>query len=114
MWTGFVAPADVIGARYCEDCHVAEVNDDPSAKTGVRSYALDSDRSKALWAKGEEMASEDFSTPQPNRNSLRTDGGKRPRQRAMPPSGQCTHSGGTTNRGPCKWAEVVGLNPRVQ
>ena len=64
VWTGFVASADEVGARYCEDCHVAEVNDDPSAKEGVRSYALDPDRAKALWARGEEMASEDFSTTQ--------------------------------------------------
>ena len=62
VWTGFVAPADEVGGRYCEDCHVAEVNDDPSAKTGVRSYALNPERAQELWAKGEEMASEQFST----------------------------------------------------
>jgi hypothetical protein len=61
IWAGFVASADEIGARYCEDCHVAEVMDDPSAKTGVRSYALDPERAKALWAKGEEMVGEHFS-----------------------------------------------------
>ncbi len=60
VWAGFVAPADEVGARYCEDCHVAEVNDDSSASIGVRSYALDSDRAKALRAKGEEMAGENF------------------------------------------------------
>ncbi len=60
VWAGFVAPADEVGARYCEDCHVAEVNDDSSASIGVRSYALNSDRAKALWAKGEEMAGENF------------------------------------------------------
>ena len=60
IWTGFVAPADEVGARYCEDCHVAGVNDYPSAKTGVRSYALNPDRAKALWAKGEKMAGENF------------------------------------------------------
>ena len=64
IWTGFVATADEVGARYCEDCHVAEVNDDPAAKTGVRSYALNPERAKALWAKGEEMAGEQFSTTQ--------------------------------------------------
>ena len=62
VWAGCVAPADEIGARYCEDCHVAEVVDDPAAKTGVRSYALDPERAKALWAKGEEMVGEYFST----------------------------------------------------
>ncbi len=40
VWAGCVARPDEVGARYCEDCHVAEVCDDPSAKAGVRSYAL--------------------------------------------------------------------------
>ncbi len=61
VWAGFVALADEVGGTYCEDCHVAEVIDDPSAKIGVRSYALDPERAKALWAKGEEMAGEPFS-----------------------------------------------------
>ncbi len=61
VWAGCVAPADEIGAGYCEDCRVAEVSDDPAAKTGVRSYALDPERAKALWARGEEMVGEHFS-----------------------------------------------------
>jgi NAD(P)-dependent dehydrogenase (short-subunit alcohol dehydrogenase family) len=61
VWAGCVAPADKMGASYCEDCHVAEVIDDPAAKTGVRSYALDPERAKALWARGEEMVGERFS-----------------------------------------------------
>ena len=60
VWAGFVAPADEIGGRYCEDCHVAEVNDDPSARAGVRSYALDPARAEALWVKGEQMVGERF------------------------------------------------------
>ena len=60
VWAAFVAPDDEVGARYCEDCHVAETTDDLSAKTGVRSYALDPERAKALWVKGEEMAGEHF------------------------------------------------------
>lgn len=48
---GMCCTADEVGARYCEDCHVAEVNDDPSAKAGVRSYALNPEHAKALWAK---------------------------------------------------------------
>ena len=71
VWTGFVAPADEVGARYCEDCHVAEVNDDPTAKTGVRSYALNPERAKALWGKGEELAGEQFSSTRPKKNLLR-------------------------------------------
>ena len=60
VWAGFVAPADEVGAMYCEDCQVADVIDDPAAKRGVRSYALSPERAKALWAKGEEMAGERF------------------------------------------------------
>jgi len=61
VWAGFVAPADSVGARFCEDCHVAEVQDEPGARSGVRSYAVDSENAKALWAKSEEMVGESFS-----------------------------------------------------
>ncbi len=27
VWAGFVAPADAVGGRYCENCHVSEVTD---------------------------------------------------------------------------------------
>lgn len=60
VWAGFIAPPDEVGGRYCEDCHVAEMTEDPSAKTGVRSYALNPQRAQALWAKGEKMAGEPF------------------------------------------------------
>ena len=60
VWAGFVAPTDEVGGQYCEDCAVAEVKDDASAKNGVRSYALAPDTAKALWAKAEEMAGERF------------------------------------------------------
>jgi NAD(P)-dependent dehydrogenase (short-subunit alcohol dehydrogenase family) len=58
VWAAFVAPADVIGGRYCEDCHVGEVED--VAYEGVRSYALDPASAEALWAKSEEMVGERF------------------------------------------------------
>jgi NAD(P)-dependent dehydrogenase (short-subunit alcohol dehydrogenase family) len=60
VWTGVVASADEVGGRYCEDCHVAEFIDDPAILHGVRSYALDSEHAKALWAKSEEMVDERF------------------------------------------------------
>ena len=65
VWAGFVASPSEVGAKYCEDCRVSEVIDDPSAKTGVRSYALDPERAQALWAKGEELAGEVFPSAQP-------------------------------------------------
>ncbi|HEX4534742.1 MAG TPA: SDR family NAD(P)-dependent oxidoreductase [Rhizomicrobium sp.] len=60
VWSGFVAPADEVGGLYCEDCHVAQLQEDPEARGGVRAYALDPGRAKALWAKSEEMVGEKF------------------------------------------------------
>lgn len=62
VWTAVVAPAEHIGGRYCEDCHVAELTDDPAARQGVRGYALDPVRAEALWAKSEAMVRERFAT----------------------------------------------------
>ena len=59
IWTAFVAPADAIGGRYCQDCHVAQVSDDVK-DAGVRSYALDPENAKALWALSEKMVGETF------------------------------------------------------
>ncbi len=49
------------GGVYCENCHVAPVdNDDPSGS--VRSYALDADSAERLWALSEELVGERFDT----------------------------------------------------
>ena len=60
VWSGVVAPTNVVGGRYCEDCHIAEIENDPNVRAGVRSYALDPVHAKALWAKSEEMVGEAF------------------------------------------------------
>ncbi|HTW36892.1 MAG TPA: SDR family NAD(P)-dependent oxidoreductase [Rhizomicrobium sp.] len=60
VWSGFVASADEVGGKYCEDCHVAQIIDNPAARGGVRPYALDPERAKALWATSEEMVGERF------------------------------------------------------
>ena len=63
VWAGIVAPADAVGGRYCEDCHVTTLvtNEEfDAAAEGVRPYALDGERAKALWAKSEEMVGEVF------------------------------------------------------
>ena len=60
VWAGVVAPADAVAAHFCEDCHVAEIVDDPGLRAGVRGYALDPEHAKALWAKSEEMVGERF------------------------------------------------------
>jgi NAD(P)-dependent dehydrogenase (short-subunit alcohol dehydrogenase family) len=62
VWAGVVAPAEEVGGRYCEDCHVAGLTEasgmDLSA--GVRAYAIDPERAKALWALSEKMVGETF------------------------------------------------------
>ena len=63
VWAGVVAPADAVGGRYCEDCHVAELQasgDAMQVRGGVRPYALDPDHARALWAKSEAMVGETF------------------------------------------------------
>jgi NAD(P)-dependent dehydrogenase (short-subunit alcohol dehydrogenase family) len=60
VWAGFVASADAVGGRYCEDCHVCEVNDDANSRVGVRSYALNLAHANDLWRKSEEMVGERF------------------------------------------------------
>jgi NAD(P)-dependent dehydrogenase (short-subunit alcohol dehydrogenase family) len=57
VWAAFVAGGDVVGGRYCEDCQVAQVADSGG---GVRPYALDPSRAKALWNKSEQMVGERF------------------------------------------------------
>ena len=60
IWSAVVAPADEVGGRYCEDCHVAELQEGEGLRGGVRPYALDPERAKALWAKSEELVGETF------------------------------------------------------
>jgi NAD(P)-dependent dehydrogenase (short-subunit alcohol dehydrogenase family) len=60
VWAGAVAAADEVGGRYCEDCHVAEIEPDAAKRAGVKAYALDPETAKALWAKSEEMVNERF------------------------------------------------------
>src|SRR5262249_43047154 len=60
VWTAFVADADDVGGCFCEDCHVAEVTHDRSARGGVNAYAVDPERAAALWARSEELVGEAF------------------------------------------------------
>ncbi|HKC03961.1 MAG TPA: SDR family NAD(P)-dependent oxidoreductase [Sphingomicrobium sp.] len=63
VWAGVVASGDEVGGRYCENCHVATIVTDPAISRlseGVRPYALDPERAKALWAKSEELVGEHF------------------------------------------------------
>ncbi len=60
VWASVAATAGDVGARYCENCHVAEVVDDLNSRVGVRAYALDSENAKALWARSEALVREQF------------------------------------------------------
>ena len=62
VWTAFVARAEEIGGRYCEDCRVSQVTHHPISpmRPGVMAYAVDPERGEALWAKSEEMIGERF------------------------------------------------------
>jgi NAD(P)-dependent dehydrogenase (short-subunit alcohol dehydrogenase family) len=60
VWAAAVAPAEEVGGKYCEDCHVAELNTQPGLRGGVQPYAIDPERANALWAKSEEMVGERF------------------------------------------------------
>jgi NAD(P)-dependent dehydrogenase (short-subunit alcohol dehydrogenase family) len=64
VWAAVVAPADDIGGRYCENCHVGKVVPADATITaiseGVRGYAVDAKTAEALWKKSEEMVRESF------------------------------------------------------
>ncbi len=57
VWAAFVANADEVGGRFCEDCAVADVQE---SGVGVRPYAVDLERAAALWLKSEAMVQETF------------------------------------------------------
>lgn len=60
--TCWVATSDTLagaGGLYCEDCHVAD-QDDQDPTGGVRSYAIDEDSAERLWALSEDLVGEKF------------------------------------------------------
>jgi NAD(P)-dependent dehydrogenase (short-subunit alcohol dehydrogenase family) len=64
VWAAVVAPADDIGGRYCENCHIGKVVPADATITaiseGVRGYAVDAKTAEALWKESEEMVGESF------------------------------------------------------
>lgn len=57
VWAGFVAAAEDVGGRYCEDCHLASVVEGPVDPTGegVYAYAIDPERARELWRMSEQL-----------------------------------------------------------
>jgi NAD(P)-dependent dehydrogenase (short-subunit alcohol dehydrogenase family) len=64
VWAGVVGPADEIGGRYCENCHVGNIVAPDvtisATSEGVRAYALDPNTAEKLWRKSEELVGEAF------------------------------------------------------
>ena len=64
VWASVVAPAQEIGSRYCENCHVGNIVPDhvtiSAISEGVRGYALDPNNAEALWKKSEKLVGESF------------------------------------------------------
>ena len=64
VWAAVVAPADEVGGRYCENCHVGRtVADDvviSAVSEGVRGYALDPENAENLWRTSQRMVGEHF------------------------------------------------------
>jgi NAD(P)-dependent dehydrogenase (short-subunit alcohol dehydrogenase family) len=64
VWAAIVAPAEEIGAQYCENCHVGKIVAADvtisAISEGVRAYALDPVAAEALWRKSEELVGESF------------------------------------------------------
>jgi NAD(P)-dependent dehydrogenase (short-subunit alcohol dehydrogenase family) len=64
VWSAVVGSAEIVGGRYCENCHVSDVVADDAVITpiseGVRRYALDPAHAEELWRKSEEMVGETF------------------------------------------------------
>jgi NAD(P)-dependent dehydrogenase (short-subunit alcohol dehydrogenase family) len=58
-WAATAPELEGKGGVYCEDCHVAEV-DDESASGGVRSYALNPSFADQLWKLSEELTGAKF------------------------------------------------------
>jgi len=62
VWAAFVAPAEDVGGRYCENCQVSKITDGliSPVSPGVRPYALDPAHARLLWDKSEAMVGERF------------------------------------------------------
>ncbi len=59
-WAATAEELEGKGGVYCEDCHVAEI-DDERKDGGVRSYALDPEAANRLWTLSEQMTGTAFS-----------------------------------------------------
>jgi NAD(P)-dependent dehydrogenase (short-subunit alcohol dehydrogenase family) len=59
VWAATSPQLDGMGGVYCEDCDIAELNDDSSSRRGVRSWATDPDQAARLWTLSAELTGVD-------------------------------------------------------
>lgn len=55
VWAATTPELSESAGVYCEDCGVADVSDDPEARAGVQSYAVDPERAATLWDRSMEL-----------------------------------------------------------
>lgn len=61
VWSAFVAPADEVGGRYCQDTQVFPTNDSADIPgAGPRAYAVDPKRAAELWKLSEQLVGQKF------------------------------------------------------
>jgi NAD(P)-dependent dehydrogenase (short-subunit alcohol dehydrogenase family) len=63
VWAAVVAGGEEIAGQFCENCSVSPINDGEARLgdiVGVRSYAIDPQRARDLWARSEEWVGESF------------------------------------------------------
>ncbi len=60
--TVFVASAEAVSGRYCENRHISEVTDGliTPISEGLRSYEVDAERARALCSRSEDMVGERY------------------------------------------------------
>ena len=55
VWAATSPDLDGQGGVYLEDCHIAQITEDPTARDGVRGYALDRQSADDLWTLSEKL-----------------------------------------------------------
>jgi len=60
VWAATSPKLEGMGGVYCENCDIAEINDDPAARfVGVSSYAVDEEAADKLWRVSAELTGVD-------------------------------------------------------
>ncbi|MFT3853448.1 MAG: SDR family NAD(P)-dependent oxidoreductase [Ilumatobacteraceae bacterium] len=59
VWAATSPQLDDLGGVYCEDCDVAVLDDEPTSRRGVRTWAIDPSEAARLWALSAELTGVD-------------------------------------------------------